>query len=349
MTRMKLVHRDTLSCEPILRRMPNGELLLVCQCGDVTEPAPENRVYVFHSGDDGNTWSKPSLIREDDGRAVYQTEVTVIGNKVIVYLTLHNGGFVDWTGNRMVSTDNGYTWTSIGPLPGYETFTFPRGAIRLRNGGLMMAVQHYPVSAQENERLRREKRPVFDADIDRVENNVLISHDEGENWEAFCGPIVMMKGTTGRKWVWSEPTILELKDGRIAMLLRVCGTGHLWRSESVDGGHSFSTPVPASIPNPNNKPKLLRLQDGRIALIHTPNSTLGFGGRNPLAVWISEDEMETFPDRRIITDFPGVFCYPDGFCEDDHIKFSIEYNRHDILFMDVDLGSMTRTASLSRF
>lgn len=338
MTRMKLVHRDTLSCEPILRRMPNGELLLVCQCGDVSEPAPGNRVYVFHSADDGETWNRPALIREDDGRAVYQTEVTVIGGRVIVYLALHNGRFVDWVGDRLVSDDCGYTWTSIGPLPGYETYAFPRGAIRLRNGGLMMPVQHYPVSRQENERMRRENRMVFDAEVDRVENDVLLSHDEGESWEAFCGPQIMMKGATGRKWVWSEPTILELKDGRVVMLLRVCGTGCLWRSESVDGGRSFSLAVPTDIPNPNNKPKLLRLQDGRIALIHTPNSILGFAGRNPLAVWLSEDEMKTFSERRIITDFPGVFCYPDGFSEGGHVMFSIEYNRHDILFMDVDLS-----------
>ena len=70
MIRMKLVHRDTLSCEPILRRMPNGELLLVSQCGDVSEPAPGNRVYVFHSRDEGETWSRPALIREDDGRSI---------------------------------------------------------------------------------------------------------------------------------------------------------------------------------------------------------------------------------------------------------------------------------------
>lgn len=338
MTRMKLVHRDTLSCEPILRRMPNGELLLVSQCGDVSEPAPGNRVYVFHSRDEGETWSRPALIREDDGRAVYQTEVTVTGNRVIVYLTLHNGRFVDWVGDRLVSEDCGHTWTSIGPLPGYETYAFPRGGIRLRDGGLMMAVQRYPISAEENDRLRREGRMVFDADIDRVENHVLVSRDDGAHWEAFRGPDVPMKGATGRKWVWSEPTILELRDGRIVMLLRVCGTGCLWRSESRDGGHSFTPAEPTDIPNPNNKPKLLRLQDGRIALIHTPNSTLGFAGRNPLAVWLSEDEMETFSDRRVITDFPGVFCYPDGFSEGGHVLLSIEYNRHDILFVDADLS-----------
>ena len=44
MTGITLVHRDMLSCEAILRRAPNGELIIVSQCGDVAEPAPLNRV-----------------------------------------------------------------------------------------------------------------------------------------------------------------------------------------------------------------------------------------------------------------------------------------------------------------
>ena len=114
--------------------------------------------------------------------------------------------------------------------------------------------------------------------------------------------------------------------------------GRLYYAESSDGGKTFCPPRPTGIPNPSNKPKLLRLEDGRIALIHTPNARQGFKGRNPLAVWLSEDEMVSFPDRRIITDFPGAFCYPDGFSEGDHIHFAIEYNRHDILYIDADVA-----------
>lgn len=229
MTRMRMVHRDTLSCEPILRRMPNGELLLVSQCGGVTEPAPENRVYVFHSKDEGETWSKPVLIRPEDGKAVYLTEVSVIGEKIIVHLTLHNGNFVNWTCDQVVSEDNGYTWRSIGPIPGYETYTFPRGMIRLADGRLMMAMQSYPVDAQENARLLNNGLKVYqDAMTPYANNEVIVSSDEGETWQRLGGVKIPMPMETGRLWIWSEPTILELKDGRIAMYLRWGGTGKLW-------------------------------------------------------------------------------------------------------------------------
>src|SRR5699024_5895343 len=81
MAKLRLVHRDTLSCETILRRAPNGELFIVSQCGDVSEPAPLNRVYIFHSKDNGQTWSKGQSVYPEDGRAVYATEVTVLGGE----------------------------------------------------------------------------------------------------------------------------------------------------------------------------------------------------------------------------------------------------------------------------
>lgn len=338
MNRLRLVHRNTLSCEPILRRMENGEMLCVSQCGDVTEPAPGNRVYVFHSEDEGENWSAPAPIRPEDGQAVYLTEVACFPGRVVVYLTLHNGAFLNWRSECRESTDNGYTWRSVGPLAGEETYAFPRGVIRLRDGRYMMACQHYPITQEENDRLLREGLRWLHADIDRVENRILVSNDEGRTWRYVGQATLPMPGEIGKRWIWSEPTILELNDGCIAMLLRVPGTGRLYYAESHDGGATFTVPAPTDIPNPSNKPKLLRVPDGRIALVHTPNPVQGFKGRNPLAVWLSEDEMASFADRRIISDFPGAFCYPDGFVEGNRLLFTIEYNRHDIIFVDADLS-----------
>lgn len=244
MNRLRLVHRNTLSCEPILRRMENGEMLCVSQCGDVTEPAPGNRVYVFHSEDEGENWSAPAPIRPEDGQAVYLTEVACFPGRVVVYLTLHNGAFLNWRSECRESTDNGYTWRSVGPLAGEETYAFPRGVIRLRDGRYMMACQHYPITQEENDRLLREGLRWLHADIDRVENRILVSNDEGRTWRYVGQATLPMPGEIGKRWIWSEPTILELNDGRIAMLLRVPGTGRLYYAESHDGGATFTVPAP---------------------------------------------------------------------------------------------------------
>lgn len=336
MNKIRLIHRDHLSCEPILRRCPNGELICVGQIGGLTEPAPENRVVVFHSRDNGETWSKPFSIYPEDGRAVYSTEVMLLDGVLYAFLTLHNGNFVHWEITTMRSGDSGYTWEDIGPFPELPNFSFARGMIRKRNGDLLIPYQHYPIGPEENERLAREGRKVWDCNISYVENGLLISRDNGLTYTRTPGVRIPIKGEGQPNWSWTEPTLAELSDGKLVMLLRVHDSGRLWRSESVDGGVTWSEAVRTDIPNPSNKPKLLAMPDGRIALIHTPNEKLGMLNRNPLEIWISDDDMKTWGYRRLISDFPGAFCYPDGIVEEDGrvIRFTIEYSRFNTLYVE---------------
>lgn len=345
-TRIKMFHNDSLSCEPILRRMDDGDLLCVCQCGDVTEPAPGNRVYCFRSHDNGESWSSPYSIYPECGQAVYLTEVMVLNGVVSVFLQIHNGRFLNMRCVVMESCDCGRTWTDAGEPPFYPSFCFVRGMLRLRNGEILLPCQHFPISKEENVRLVianhnitdfRKQKSMMDAQIDHLESNVIISADGGRTYRHFKGPSIAIHGDTGRDWTWTEPTVAQLSDGRLVMLLRVNGTGRLWRSESLDNGRTWSNPVITDIPNPGNKPKLIQLPEGKIALIHTPNEKIGMENRMPLAIWISDDDMQSWKDKRIISDFPVYYCYPDGFYENGHILFTIEINRHEILFIDHEI------------
>lgn len=328
MNRIRMIHRDTLSCEPILRRMPNGELLCVTQCGGLKEPAPENRVIAFHSSDNGETWNKTVSVFPENGEAVYCTEVMVLNDEISAFLTVHNGVFLGWHNTVMKSRDSGYTWEEMGPPPFFEKFTFMRGMLRLKNGDVLIPYQHYPIDDKEHLRLLVEPgNRVRDAEVDYVESGVIISRDGGKTFTRCGRPVHFdIKGT----WAWSEPTLAELADGTLVMILRRDRTGFLWRSESLDGGVTWSEAVQTDIPNPNNKPKLVPLPDDRFALLHTPNSAKRF----PLQVWISEDGMKTWPYRETVTDFPGSYDYSDGFYEDGHIYFTIEHNRQNVLFID---------------
>lgn len=343
--RVRMIHNDSLSCEPILRRMPDGSLLCVCQCGDTYEPAPGNREYVFRSYDNGETWSKPVLLMPDRGLAVYSTAVNVIDGFVTVYSATHSGRFLNLNSVVMQSDDSGKKWTNIGHAPHYPKNCFVRDMLRLKNGNILLPVQYFPVPPEENTRLiidsfgiadPRKQRAIWDAKIDHVETNILLSEDNGATYTDNKGP-VMKTGGGYPGWSWSEPTLAELSDGRIVMLMRWDRSGRLWRSESSDGGRTWSEPEKTDIPNPSNKPKLINLDDGRIALINTPNENCGFTNRNPLEIWISDDDMKTWSDRRTVGEPPFIYCYPDGFYEDGHILFTIETNRHEILFFDVEV------------
>ena len=334
MDKIFMVHRDSLSCEAIVRKLSDGSLILLSQCGGLTEPCRDNRVLVFHS-DDGERWSAPLPIQEDNGRALYTTDVWVEGDTITAYMTEHNGDYLDDVCFALVSRDRGYTWKRQ-ELPVFrDSFVFLRGTIRTSDGRKLIAYQHYPIPKEENDRLVKEGKTVSDSAIPAV----------------LCGTLVSENGTEFRKsndievpcelggkriWQWPEPTVAELSRG-FAMLLRVNGAGQLYRSDSEDG-LTWSEMYPSGIPNPNNKPKLIRMEGGAIALIHTPNPALGMKNRNPLEIWISDDDMKTWRYKKRVLDFPGWLSYPDGFADGRRIVFSFEVNRHDIYFADCDVS-----------
>ena len=334
MDRIGMVHRDSLSCEAIVRKLPDGSLLLLSQCGGMGEPCPENRVLVFHSAD-GETWSKPSLIREENGRALYATDVDVNGNVVTAYITEHNGGYLDTDCYALVSRDGGNSWQRQ-ELPVFRnTFVFLRGTIRTANGLTLIAYQHYPITREENDALIAAGKNVLESELPAVLCGTLLSRD-GVHFEKSNDISIPNSFGGKRIWQWPEPTIVQLTHG-FAMLLRINGAGVLYRSDSADG-LTWSQPRPTDIPNPNNKPKLIRMQDGAVALINTPNPALGMKHRNPLEIWISDDDMRTWRYKKRVLDFPGWLSYPDGFADGKRIVFSFEVNRHDIYLADCDVS-----------
>lgn len=177
------------------------------QCGDVTGPAPGNRVFFFHSADNGDTWTKPRSIYPEDGNAVYITEVSEYKGVIRAFLTVHSGKFLDMKCVVMESRDGGYTWENIGSPPFFDTFTYMRGLIVLRDGTLLQTYQHYPISGEENARLKSMPgtKGVWDSNIKYVESGVLLSADEGKNRTKGGHVRTPLKQQGAPNWAWTEP------------------------------------------------------------------------------------------------------------------------------------------------
>ncbi len=335
MTRTRLIYRgfmpNLLCCDVTLREMPNGDWVVFMLGGGWTEPLPENRLFLIRSTDRGATWGTPEALVD---RTAVPTEVTVIGDTVTLYYLTHRGDFGDWKSWVTRSRDSGLSWSEAEPAPVLPERSAFRGVLRHSSGTLLLPYQYYPLPMTEEERLFREDVPLYRSPHVGYQNGVLRSRDGGATWEAG-GSVSIDVG----RWIWSELGVAELPDGSVSMLIRVDGSGVLYRAGSADAGASWTTPRPTDIPNPGSKIRLFNLPDGRIALVHNPNPSPGSMNRYPLSLWISDDGMKSWAWREDLVTFPGALSYPDGFIEADgrRLHLSFDYNRHDAIYVGVDL------------
>lgn len=305
---------DHCCVDQALRILPGGEWIVLFMTGGAGEPEVANHIVISRSTDEGMTWSAPEVVLQYDDRACLPSEVIADGERLLAFVHTHDGSFGTWRCWTIESPDGGHAWVAPERLEPYPRNTFPRNRCETSWGEWVVPVQTY---------LPPEEMDVRSGLLEHGHNGAIISSDRGETWERseVVGP------TRG----WVENNIVELSDGSLAMLIRADGTGHLLRSNSTDRGRTWSPPEPTEIPNAGSKFRLHRLSDGRICLVSNPAAP---GVRNPMALWISEDDMHTWGYKRVLIDFPGRLSYPDGMVDADErfIHFAFDYNRHDVIY-----------------
>ena len=315
---------DKLACDTTLRRMPDGSWVHVMLGGGDKEPDPRNGVFLQRSQDEGGTWS--ALERLDfgfpkggDTRALVPTELMVHDGRCTLYFATHDGTFGGWKSWSVASDDSCKTWGSPLPLPGrLHDRTFIRNLVVARDGRLLLPFQHYE-----------------DAPRSAPVNGILISADGGRTWSERGN----IRLTENRAYQgWAENNVVELRDGRIAMIIRADSLGGvLYQAESTDGGLTWpALATKTGIPNPGSKATLYGLGGDSVALLHNPNPKT----RSPLALWISFDGMKTWPYQRILRgDLEGRFNYPDGFVSADKrwLHFAFDHNRDKAILVSARL------------
>lgn len=155
---------------------------------------------------------------------------------------------------------------------------------------------------------------------------VAVSHDDGLTWT-----LTEVPDSIGSVHM----TIVPLGGNEMVAFYRRRQSDFVHRSESHDGGHTWSEPRPTDVPNNNSSINVIRLAGGRLAMVCNPSSAAtspdrrtslydeieegddrpdATGGcapvwgvrRAPLSLCISTDGGRTFPLRRIVDDSPGT-------------------------------------------
>lgn len=261
----------------------DGSLLLgwtEFYAGDGADHGPA-RISGLLSKDGGKTWAdKRTLIENDGGCNVMEVNfLRLKDDRIALFYCQKNSESADCRVMMRASADEGATWSQalqISPDNKYTGLTNGR-AIRLASGRILL-------EAWEG-----------------GDSYCYLSDDDGLTWRES----ERVKPGDG-SW---EPAAIQLKDGRVLMLMRT-GLGGQYKSISTDGGETWSDPVETPLKGTAAPVSISRIPTTG-DLLAVWNHNPGNGSRTPLTAAVSKDEGETWVQFRNVEEKPGdAWAYP---------------------------------------
>ncbi|WP_168120776.1 sialidase family protein [Paenibacillus sp. HB172176] len=339
---MKILHKEKdmlfgegrpfLSCHAsTLIELPDGDVLVAYFAG-MREGFDD--VAIWLSRKSGGQWGKPVKVADEDD-LVHWNPVLHLGDEGRVCLYYKVGRPIpSWYTMVIVSDDGGRSWSEPRELvPGDRG---GRGPVKNKMIVLQDGTWLAPASVEGK---------TWDSFVD-------ISRDKGETWTKSAmvpvkhGQLGIERGAgsyaddqlhEARGKGIIQPTLWESSPGRVHMLLRSTD-GFIFRSDSEDGGQTWSPAYPTRLPNNNCGIDLARLSDGSLVLAYNPVGMYK-GPRSPLLLSRSTDNGESWDQLEILEYEPGEYSYPAVIAEGARIHVSYTWNRQRIAYWMFDIQS----------
>jgi hypothetical protein len=240
----------------------------------------------------------------DSAKSMADPNILVDGNRVFVFSTVVNvPNKIDksWT-MAIRSEDNGAKWSEMYEvvIPRQYVAGKQHNVIMLHDGTYLMGIawDKWP----EKGMLAR-----TEGEMD-LSAGVLASKD-GQHW-TLHGALhaTYERLTPGGTYGLCEPSLVELENGEVLMIMR-SGATHHYESRSNDGGLTWSYPTPSALSGHNTPTALLRLQQSPKEIVPVwNNSPLT---RYPLSAAISADGGKSWSNPRIVAKTDGLqVSYP---------------------------------------
>jgi hypothetical protein len=275
-------------------------MMLVTAFGHGGHDHTAANILEFHSRDGGLTWTplkEAKVFQKNIGtqNVMSPTLLRLDNGDILFFFMVKNPPTLTDTGPWMRrSTDSGKTWSEPVRLPyrGYGG-PAPNRAIQHSSGRIILPCW---VSMDK---------------LGSTHAYSFYSDDRGKTWKQ--SPLITTpKGSTGRRTnpAAEEPAVIELKDGRLMMLVR-CYLKSIFVSYSSDRGATWSQPASSGIPSPGSMPLIKRLPDNNILLIwnYAPIERIeGPFPRTQITAAVSTDDGKNFSSVRLLdgsTDFTG--------------------------------------------
>ena len=272
---------------PDICRLPSGELFCVFYSGfgHVSTPNAQwpkgGRIMAVRSRDNGQKWSKPSVIMDTD---LDDRDPSVAslrdGTRLLNWFTSHNGRLSIWLAR---STDQGQSWSRPAELVLQSSYRFACSSpVReLPDHSLILGLYHEDPT----------KNLAFGATVK--------SYDGGKTWKDLASI-----GERSGVYLDAETDVVPLDGGKLLAALR-SSKADMRFSESTDWGKTWGPVRSAGFHG--ESPYLLRHTSGTILLAHRAPATCVHWTVNNGKTWQGPVQIDTVNGA-----YPSMVELPDG-------------------------------------
>jgi predicted neuraminidase len=279
---------------PSITELDNGDLYVVYYGGE-GEYEGDTAVYGSRLAKGTMAWTRPAIIADTPDRSEGNAAIWQAPDSVVWLFYITNYG-PTWSTSRIkykLSKDRAHTWTDSDMLA-FELGSMVRGRpIVLADGDYLLPVYHET----------GEDRELTAADT----CSFFFRYDPRTKTWTESNRIFSANGNL-------QPAPVQIDDRRLIAYCRPGGDFQpntkrfVIRSESRDGGRTWTKGENSPFRNPNSAVDFIKLQNGHLLLVFNDTNV---GDRMPLTVAISTDNDKSYPHRRNIVNQPGdTAAYP---------------------------------------
>ena len=285
--------------EATLIRLASGTIKLFY----INRPGKADKMMSISSTDNGASWQEPIVEFDLPGEAYYANQVMQDRNGTLhCVFHIFKPGPLGYRGRHLdlwyTSKKQAEGW-AIPTMINEGYVGSLRGFIQLKNGNFIIPMT-------ESDTARASKPGNGSVDYGLFQVMTLNSTDLGKTWTRST---TTLKIPIESGWVTRygaiEPHAIELKNGRVWMLIRT-NKGFLYESFSNDSGTTWSAPTQSSFISSDSPASTVRLADGSILLLWNSNQryddkrSYAAGGREVLHAAISKDDGKSWKGFREI-------------------------------------------------
>lgn len=273
--------------------LANGDLYLAYYCGS-GEYANDTAVFGARLPKGQTQWTTPVSIASVPFRSVGNPVVwQAADGKVWLFYVVRYGA--TWSTSLIqtkISSDGAKTWSDPMIVTMTQGMMVRSQPVNLANGDILLPAYHE--TGHDTESVGPDSCSLF------------FRFDSKKHTWTETNRITSRIGNI-------QPAVAKLSDDHLVCYCRRGGDysarpdGRIVRSESRDGGRTWSAGTETEFKNPNAAVDFLRLKSGNLLLIY--NDSLG--ERTPLTAAISTDGDKSYPHRRnLIEGKDGDYGYP---------------------------------------